>query len=799
MSERALEDLVVPIAGMTCQACAQSVERALRGVPGVAAAEVSFGSRSATLSRDPELADDERIRAAVRAAGYRVPDEAFGAAGSLVNDVRFAEESERKSRARTQRNLMIAIGFGVASALAEHAPHGSVHTAPALAALALSLPVQFVAGFDVLRDGLRALSRRAPDMNTLVAIGTLAAWGSALAAWLAPGFGSGESHLHAALMIMVFVLLGRWLEARARAKTGDALRALVELAPPTARVLKRGVEVEVPLAEVALGSLVRVRPGERIPVDGEVLDGGSSVDESLLTGESAPIEKRVGDRVHAGTQNHTGALSIRATAIGADSAVGRIATWVRRAQGSKPRVQRLADRISAVFVPVVLAIAAVTFVGWWLGSHDVSRALAHAVAVLVAACPCALGLATPTAIVAASGRAAREGLLVKDAEVLETLAGLRTLALDKTGTLTRGQPELATIAHADSAASPGGAPASLGSTAASLGSAGASLGGESAPTRGAGASLADSRASPHGAAASLGDDGARDRERLELAASVEAQSEHPFARALVTAAEARGLAPRAVMDFASEPGRGASAKVRGRAVWLGSPRAARERGADERELARLLAPLAERGETGVVLLVDGALVAVFGFVDPARPSAARTVAELRARGRALTLLSGDHPAAVQRLARELGLDDARAELRPDEKAGAIAKLRASHGAVAMVGDGVNDAPALAASDVGIAMGGGADVALEAADAALLVDDPAKLVTLLDLARATRKIVRGNLFWAFGYNVVALPAAAGLFELAGLGALPPHWAAAAMASSSVIVVLNSLRLVSRRLG
>ncbi|MCC6407099.1 MAG: cation-translocating P-type ATPase [Planctomycetes bacterium] len=771
MSERALEDLVVPIAGMTCQACAQSVERALRGVPGIAAAEVSFGSRSATLSRDPELADDERIRAAVRAAGYRVPDDAFGAAGSLINDVRFAEESERKSRARTQRNLLIAVGFGVASALAEHAPHGSAHTAPALAALALSLPVQFVAGFDVLRDGLRALLRRAPDMNTLVAIGTLAAWGSALAAWLAPGFGSGESHLHAALMIMVFVLLGRWLEARARAKTGDALRALVELAPPTARVLKRGVEVEVPLAEVALGSLVRVRPGERIPVDGEVLDGGSSVDEALLTGESAPIEKRVSDRVHAGTQNQTGALSIRTTAIGADSAVGRIATWVRRAQGSKPRVQRLADRISAVFVPVVLAIAAVTFVGWWLGSHDVSRALAHAVAVLVAACPCALGLATPTAIVAASGRAAREGLLVKDAEVLESLAGLRALALDKTGTLTRGKPELATIAHADAGAAPAGAAASHPGAA----------------------------ASPPGAAASLGSDDARDRERLELAASVEAQSEHPFARALVAAAEARGLAPRAVLDFASEPGRGASAKVRGRAVWLGSPRAAREHGVDERELARLLAPLSERGETGVVLRVDGALVAVFGFVDPARPSAASTVAELRARGLALTLLSGDHPAAVQRLARELGLDDARAELRPEEKAEALAELRARHGAVAMVGDGVNDAPALAASDVGIAMGGGADVALEAADAALLVDDPAKLVTLVDLARATRKIVRGNLVWAFGYNVVALPAAAGLFELAGLGALPPHWAAAAMASSSVIVVLNSLRLVSRRLG
>ncbi|MCE9594159.1 MAG: cation-translocating P-type ATPase [Planctomycetes bacterium] len=742
MSERALEPLVVPIAGMTCQGCAQSVERALAAVPGVAKAEVSFGSRTATLTRDPEVADDAAIREAVRDAGYSVPATDFGTENSLARDVRFAVDAERRERARTLRNLVIAASFGAASVLAEHGAHARHGFDPAFAALLFSLPVQFVAGFDVLRDGLRGLVRRAPDMNTLVALGTLAAWSSAVTAWLAPSFGSGESHLHAALLILVFVLFGRWLEARARARTGDALRALIELAPPTARVVRGGVEVDVPLADVRRGNVVTLRPGERIPVDGDVTGGDSTVDESLLTGESAPIEKRVGERVHAGTQNQDGALTVRVTAVGADSAVGRIATWVRRAQGSKPRVQRLADRVSAIFVPTVLGLAALTFVGWWLGTRDVSAALAHAIAVLVAACPCALGLATPTAIVAASGRAAREGLLVKSAEVLESLADLRAVALDKTGTLTRGRPKLTSIAVVD---------------------------------------------------------GAQENARLQLAASVEARSEHPFARALVEAARERALELHATTEFASEPGRGASALVDGRRVAIASPRAARERGVDAAELERALRPATERGETCVVLLVDGVLAAVFGFVDPPRESSARTVVALRERGLALTLLSGDHPAAVARLARELGLEDARAETRPDEKARVVEELRARHGPVAMVGDGINDAPALAAADVGIALGGGADVAVEAADAALLVDDPAKLVTLIDLARAARRIVRANLVWAFGYNVVALPAAMGVFELAGFAPLAPQWAAAAMAASSVIVVLNSSRLATLRLA
>jgi Cu+-exporting ATPase len=569
-------------------------------------------------------------------------------------------------------------------------------------------------------------------------MGALTAWFAAAAGVIRPELvHDGASHVHAVVMIIAFVLLGRELEGRARARAGDAVRALLDLAPPTARVLRRGEEQVVPLAEVQRGNLVRIRPGERIPVDGTILSGTTSVDESMLTGESMPVERGAGDKLHAGTLNGNGSVSLQATGVGRDSALGRIAEAVRRAQGSKAPVQRLADRVSAVFVPIVLAIALVTLVAWLASGAGASVAIAHAVSVLVIACPCALGLATPAAIMVASGRGAREGILVKSATAFETAARVDTIAFDKTGTLTRGKPELRRVELAP------GAPV--------------------------------------------------ERDLLALIAAVEDHSEQPLARALVAAARERGIDLPPAEDFRAEPGLGVRARVRGKLVWIGSPSLASARGAGDVPVEPLLAAIQTRGETPVLVSIDGAFVAALGLADAARTSSGETVRALRELGADVAILSGDHPRAVAALAAELGVQDARGALRPDDKVRAIAELRARGRRVAMVGDGINDAPALSAADVGIAMGGGADVALAAADCALLVDDPARVVTLVQLSRATVRIVRENLAWAFAYNVIGLPLATGALESWIGWSVHSGPAAAAMAASSVLVVLNSLRL------
>jgi Cu+-exporting ATPase len=487
-----------------------------------------------------------------------------------------------------------------------------------------------------------------------------------------------------------------------------------------------------------------VRPGERIPVDGEVLEGRTHVDESMLTGESFPVERGPGERVHAGTLNGLGALSLRATGVGEDTALGRIAAAVHQAQGSRPPVQRLADRVSAVFVPAVLAIAVATALVGWLAGGDAAGGLARAVTVLVVACPCALGLATPTAIVAATGRGAREGVLIREAGAFERLAAATAVVLDKTGTLTSGRPVLRRVL----------------------------------PPPGAGGEGHDGDA------------------LLRLAAAVERLSEQPLARAVVAAAAERRLEVPAATGFAAEPGRGAQGVVDGREVWIGSPAAAIERGLDEEAVKQLARSLAGRGETPVFLAVDGDLAAALGFADSLRPTSKRAVNELRGLGISLHVLSGDHEGAVQATAGELGIERARGGLLPEHKEEAVRAL-AEDGVVVMVGDGINDAPALAAADVGVAMGGGADVAIEAADCAILRDDPAAIPKLLVLSRATLRTIRQNLVWAFAYNLVALPVAAGALAPWTGWSPPPHWGAAAMALSSVIVVTNSLRLGAAR--
>ncbi len=577
-------------------------------------------------------------------------------------------------------------------------------------------------------------------MNTLVSLGTSAAWLSALAGAFVPdAHAHGGLHASDASVVLAFVLLGRWLEARLRRRAGDALRALIDLAPPKARVLRRGAEQEVALGELRTGSLVLVRPGERVPVDGTILEGSAKLDESHWTGESFPVERGPGDRLRAGSLALDGALTLSATAVGSASSLRRMAEAVRRAQGSRADIQRLADRVSAVFVPLVLGIALASLGGWLVAGSGWTRAVGHAVAVLVIACPCALGLATPMAIVAATGRAAKEGLLVRDAQVFERLARVERVVFDKTGTLTEGRPVLARLAR------PGGAP--------------------------------------------------DEDELLALCAAVESWSEQPLARALVAEAERRGLAFARAQDFRAQPGAGVEGRAAGRALWIGSPRAALARGLDGQQLEPLAAPLRAEGLSLVVVLRDGRLAGVLGFHDAVREGATQALAELRAQGLGLEILSGDHSAAVERTARELGVGAARGELAPEQKAEALAGRRG----VLFVGDGINDAAALAAAWAGLALGRGAEIAVQASDAALLREDLRLVPRALTLARATLRVIRQNLAWAFAYNLAALPLATGALERWIPLEVHARWAGAAMACSSIAVVLNSLRLRVLRLG
>ena len=714
-AEKSALKVQVPVSGMSCQACAAKVEKTLRALPGVGHAEVNFGSRTATLELDPARVGTAVLQASLRPLGYDVPDGELGGRG-IEADLAYSEAAEERERSRLALELGVALVFGAAALLAPAQPAWLVPL--------LSAPVQLFAGLRIHRMGLRALLQRAPDMNTLVSLGTSAAWLTGVSAAFTAEV-HGAMHASDASLVLAFVLLGRFLEARLRARAGGALRALLDLAPRRARVLRRGVEQEVALEELRVGNLVLVRPGERIPVDGTILEGRAKLDESHWTGESFPAERGPGDAVRAGSLTLDGALSLTATAVGGASSLGRVAEAVRAAQGSRAEIQRLADRVSSIFVPLVLALALATLAGWLFAGAGWSDAAGHSVALLVIACPCALGLATPMAIVAATGRAAKEGLLVRDAQVFERLARVRSVAFDKTGTLTAGKPVLASVTRA-----PAGPPQD---------------------------------------------------ELLALCAAVESWSEQPLARALVAEAERRGLVFARAQDFRAEPGAGVEGRVGTRSIWLGSPRAALARG--------VTAALPAAGESLVVVLVDGKLAGVLGFVDAPRPEAREALASLRALDLELEVLSGDHTAAVERTALELGVTRTRGGLTPQEKAQAVA----GRDDLLFVGDGINDAAALAAASVGVAMGRGAELAIQASDAALLREDLRLVPRALALARRTLSVIRQNLVWAFAYNLAALPLASGVLERW----IPLHvhaqWAGAAMACSSIAVVLNSLRL------
>ena len=720
--------LELTLGGMSCAACAARIEKVLQRLPGVEA-NVNFAAETARVRYVPGLVEPAAIVAAVAKAGFT----------ATTVTARSREEDKARKAGEFAAELrlfwmsaLLSLPFLV-QMIAMFAMGGGHHAdlLPRWLQCLLATPVQFWIGRRFYRGAWSSLRGGGANMDVLVALGTSVAYFFSLAVVLLQ---RDDLHVYfeASASIITLVLLGKLLEARARARTSAAIEALLRLQPPTARIERNGELVEVPVEQVLTGMVFVLRPGDAVPVDGHVIDGTSSADEAMLTGESIPVAKKVGDEVFAATVNGDGVLRCKATGVGAETLLAGIVRMVEQAQGGKPAVQRLADRVAAIFVPAVVVIALLTFLGgWWFGG-DAADALVNAIAVLVIACPCALGLATPTAVMVGTGQGARAGILVKNAEALERAETIRVLAVDKTGTLTEGRPRV----------------------------------------------LATQLAGKAGWA-----------EVLSVAASLEQTSHHPLAQAVVDAAKVAGLEltlPDAVRAVA---GKGVSGVLRGRPVAVGSPEFLKELGL--LVPASLLAPVLEAALTPVAVAVAGQVQGVFGLADPLRPTSRAAVARLQALGVRVVMLTGDHPAAAARIAAEAGIADFRARVMPGDKAAAVSALR-REGRVAMVGDGINDAPALAAADVSFAVGAGADVAIEAADLTLVRNDLAGVADAISLSRATLGKIRQNLFFAFIYNILGIPAAA-------FGLLNPVIAGAAMALSSVSVVSNSLLLKRWRPG
>ena len=740
-SERATE-IVAPVRGMHCAACVGKVERALTSVPGVDQASVNLATEQATVAFDPARTSVDALRSAVAAAGYELAEPRSEAEPADAVD---AERAAREADQRRQK-LKFVVGAVLSAPVLLG---GMAHIVPWVPAalqdpwllLVLTTPVQFWVGWQFHRGFLHDLRYRTASMSTLVSVGTNAAYFFSVAVTLWPhAFPAHGAVMYydVSAVVVTLVVLGRWLETRARGRTSDAIRRLVSLAPRTARVVRDGSEADVPTSEVRVGDFVRIRPGERVPVDGVVTEGASTIDESMLTGESLPVEKAPESKVFAGTVNRTGSFLFRAARVGSETALARIVKLVAQAQGSRAPIQRLADRVAAIFVPVVLGIAALTFLAWWVVGPEPAAlfALTNAVAVLVIACPCAMGLATPTAIMVATGRGAEHGILVKSAAALELLHRVDTVVFDKTGTLTVGRPVVTDVVAVPPVA---------------------------------------------------------EAEVLALAAAAEQGSEHPLGEAIVARAKERGLALPPITEFTTVPGQGIDALATDGRVLLGNRMLMEARGIDVGALAGRAQALAAEGKTAIYLALGGRALGVLAAADVLKPEAAAAVAALKQRGLQVAMLTGDTRLTAEAVARQAGVDRVLAEVLPEDKVREIAKLQGEGRCVAMVGDGINDAPALARADVGIAMGSGTDVAIEAADVTLVRGDLRGVVAAVDLARRTIRIVKENLVWAFGYNVVLIPVAAGvLYPIWGV-LLSPILAGAAMAFSSVSVVTNSLRL------
>ncbi len=753
---------VLPIVGMTCATCVGRVERALARTPGVLGADVNLATERATVTALPGAGVRERLEKAVRDAGYEIAAGPEPGAGTSATEA--ALDAETAARISAYRALRRKVVIGAVFAVVVFAGTMQPHWFPFLPdwmsngylLWALTTPVQFWVGARFYRGAWAALRHRAADMNTLIAMGASAAYFYSVLVVLAPALFearglTGAVYFDSAAIIITLVLLGRLLEARAKSQTGEAVRALIRLQPDQARVVRDGREYDIAVADVVPGDVVLVRAGERVPVDGLVLEGSSSVDESMLTGEPLPVGKGPGDEVIGATVNTSGSFTFRATKVGSETALAQIVQLVERAQGSKPPIARLADVVAGYFVPIVIAIALVTLVVWLLAGPEpaFTYALLNFIAVLVIACPCALGLATPTAIMVGTGKGAEQGILIRDGAALETAQKLDTIVLDKTGTITEGRPAVVEVLVAD----------------------------------GDGGTEGDGTSAAGGLSAA---------ELLRLVAGAERGSDHPLARAVLEAAEERGLEPSAFSDFEALAGHGVRARVDGRLVEVGSARFAAEKGGFD-ELERRGAARRETGATLVFARVDGRPAGALAIADRVKEGSAEGVRRLRELGLDVIMLTGDDRRTAAAIAREVGLDDVRAEVLPHEKAGEIQRLQAEGRRVAMVGDGINDAPALAQADVGVALGTGADVAVEAGDVTLISGDLRGVAAAISLSRRTIAVVKQNLFWAFAYNVALIPLAAGVFYPVFGILLDPIFAAAAMGLSSVTVVSNSLRL------
>ncbi|MEJ2290862.1 MAG: heavy metal translocating P-type ATPase [Deinococcales bacterium] len=740
-------ELTLTVTGMTCANCVARVEKALRKVPGVLEAGVNLATEHATVRFLPSAASPGQLKAAVRDAGYDVVD--TDAAAERVD----AEQAAREANLLQQRRQLLlsaalAIPLVVLTMLPMLVPATGAAlerwlTAPVLLGIAFVLAslVQFGPGLRFYRGGWASIKHGAPDMNALVMLGSTAAYGySVVATFLPRVLPSGTVHTYyeASATIITLILLGKYLEAVAKGRTSEAMKRLMGLQAKGARVERGGAELELPIDEVLPGDVVLVRPGERIPVDGTVLDGSSYVDESMITGEPMPVTKGAGDAVVGGTVNRTGAFRFRADKVGADTVLARIIQLVEQAQASKPRIQSLADRVVAVFVPVVMSAAALTFLVWLVFGPQpaLTFALVNAVAVLVIACPCAMGLATPTSIMVGTGKAAEMGLLFRKGEALQTLQEVAMVAIDKTGTLTKGRPELTDLV-------------------------------------------------PFGELS--------DTALLQLVAAVERVSEHPVGEAIVHAAQERHGGLPTVADFEARPGFGVSGTVEGVRVDVGAARHLEGLGIDVSGARAEAERLGGLGRTPLYAAVDGHLAGLLAVADPIKPSAMPALRELHRMGLKVAMVTGDDTRTARAIADQLGIDRVEAEVLPEGKADAVRSLQATGDKVAFVGDGINDAPALAQADVGVAIGTGTDIAIEAGDVILMSGDLRGIANAVALSRATLGNIKQNLFWAFFYNVILIPVAAGaLYPAFGI-LLNPMLAAAAMGTSSVFVLSNALRL------
>lgn len=734
------------VGGMRCAACAHVITAAVHQVPGVDGCEVNFGAAQATVTYDPQRVSAEILQRAIVQAGYSAHPLTDG---GILTDLNAEERAHRATTEQLQHRLLLAGGATLVLVV------GSLPMMLGVALpwlpmwlhhpwfqLLLTTPIQFWSGASFYSGAWKALRYRHATMDTLVALGTSAAYFYSLFATLFPAkfqqHGRGpEVYYEVSAVVITLILLGRLLEHRAQGQTAAALRKLIGLQPRTAHVLRDGVEAEVPMGAVAVGDIVIVRPGETIPVDGVVIAGTSTVDEAMVTGESVPVVKGVGDGVIGATVNQTGSLQICTTRVGEETFLAQIVRLVRQAQGSKAPIQRLVDQVTAWFVPMVIAIAMVTFIIWYSLVGNQTLALLTTIGVLIIACPCALGLATPTAVMVGTGKGAEYGILIKTAASLEQAHAIQILVFDKTGTLTQGHPTVTNVMTTE-------------------------------PTL----STLDV---------------------LTLAASVEWHSEHPLAAAIVAYAHAQGVRLKEVSDFQAIPGRGVMATVETQTVQIGTQRWLQELGIATHAFQFQAHTLEAQGKTVIWLAMAHRVVGLIAIADTVKPEAAAVVSTLRNMGITVVMLTGDQSTTAQAIARQLGIDHVYAGVRPDQKAATIAQLQAGGKTVAMVGDGINDAPALAQADVGIAIGTGTDVAIATSDITLICSNLHGIVTAIQLSRATLRNIRQNLFFAFVYNVASIPIAAGILYPFGGWLLNPMLAGAAMAFSSVSVVMNALRL------